>query len=106
LSDSLTANRETPLHIAVKENQIDCVKIFLDNKAQVSVLNDKNRTPLHYASYFKVSHEIVQLLLSSGATLEDVDENGATSLLMVYYTLFFFDIYLSYIRLQLKIVLK
>ncbi|WP_348797403.1 ankyrin repeat domain-containing protein [Flavobacterium adhaerens] len=68
----------SPLNIAISKGDIVSVKKFLDYGSDV---NEKSNglTPLMYAArYNKV--EIIKLLLSKGARLNEKDEKGFTAL--------------------------
>jgi hypothetical protein len=64
LNAPLNSARETALHVAVRAAQIECVTwlLALDKAAhspsqarvKLSVFDARNRTPLHYAAYYKV----------------------------------------------------
>ncbi|CEF65302.1 Inversin [Strongyloides ratti] len=68
----------SPLHIAVLANNIDCVKILLQEcKISTEIYDEDARTPLHYAAQ-NGRVEIVELLLEAGARYNAVDEYRAT----------------------------
>lgn len=47
----------TPLHLAVLENHLDCAKILVDNGANVHIKNDDKLTPID-CSFTTQSKEI------------------------------------------------
>lgn len=57
-----TITKETPLHGAVKMNQMETVQYLLDNNADTKAKDVKGRTPLHVAE----TPEMIRLLLKSG----------------------------------------
>uniref|UniRef100_A0A0K0FB63 Inversin (inferred by orthology to a human protein) n=1 Tax=Strongyloides venezuelensis TaxID=75913 RepID=A0A0K0FB63_STRVS len=68
----------SPLHIAVLANNINGVKILLEEcKISTEIYDEDARTPLHYAAQ-NGRVEIVELLLKSGARYNACDEYRAT----------------------------
>uniref|UniRef100_A0A0K0DTX1 ANK_REP_REGION domain-containing protein n=1 Tax=Strongyloides stercoralis TaxID=6248 RepID=A0A0K0DTX1_STRER len=68
----------SPLHIAVLANNIDGVKILLQEcSVPTEIYDDDARTPLHYAAQ-NGRVEIVELLLEAGARYNATDDYGAT----------------------------
>lgn len=39
----------TPCHIAALRNNIECVKVLIDTKCNVNLIDDDGNTPLHIA---------------------------------------------------------
>ncbi|KAK2726870.1 serine/threonine-protein phosphatase 6 regulatory ankyrin repeat subunit A-like [Artemia franciscana] len=81
----------TPLHSAAAQCQLDKCQFLLSKGAQVDALDDKRRTPLHWAvneteSFTREKQreklEIVKLLISRGATVDVLDENDLTPLVI------------------------
>lgn len=73
----------TPLHYAVKYNNIDVVRILLEKGADINVSGKGNTTPLHYATrYMKENDDcsLLQLLIYSEANANAVDDSGSTPL--------------------------
>ncbi|KAK2712084.1 hypothetical protein QYM36_010942 [Artemia franciscana] len=77
----------TLLHSAAAQCQLDKCQFLLSKGAQVDALDDKRRTPLHWAvneteRFIKEKQreklEIVKLLISRGATVDVLDENDLT----------------------------
>lgn len=59
-------SRDTPISLAIRHGNIVTIKIFIDNGADVNILDANNESPLHTAVLWK-NTQIVKLLLSSGA---------------------------------------
>ena len=72
---------DTPLHFAVRNGDIEIVKMLLDRGADVDAINLYNVTPLHIAVESK-KVEIVELLLNHGACVNARDCNSSTPLLL------------------------
>lgn len=53
----------TPLHFAARFNDLDAAKALLDNKADIDVLDEDDRTPVHLADF----------LIARGARLNQRD---------------------------------
>lgn len=67
LSQVKDFNGKSPLHYAVMsstENQIDIMRMLIENGARVNDIDDDGRTPLHYASEYGKSRCIPILLKS------------------------------------------
>jgi len=77
---SITANYvdATPLGIAISKGEVDIVKKFVEYGADV---NEKSNgmTPLMLAARYN-NTEILEFLLSKGASLKTKNENGFTAL--------------------------
>ena len=71
----------TPLHFAVRNGDIEIVKMLLDRGADVDAINLYNVTPLHIAVESK-KVEIVELLLNHGACVNARNCNSSTPLLL------------------------
>ncbi|XP_014216109.1 serine/threonine-protein phosphatase 6 regulatory ankyrin repeat subunit A-like [Copidosoma floridanum] len=65
---------ETPLHLAVKKQQMEGVKFLLDNKADPNIINTHSKTALHYAT--QKNKYIVEMLLEYKAdpNITDCDD--------------------------------
>jgi ankyrin repeat protein len=74
----------TPLMLASKTNSGMIVEALLaaGAKASVNAKDKKGRTALIYALSSSYDHTIVEALLDAGASVNDVDENGKTPLMM------------------------
>jgi ankyrin repeat protein len=75
LTDSKDYTGKTPLHFAVlstTENQIDIIRLLIENGSKVNEKDDEGRTPLHYASDAGKSRCIPILLKNkANITLKD-----------------------------------
>jgi len=70
----------TPLDIALSHNNIDVMKLLLLNlQTKIDGIDKYGCTPLHRACYYGQT-EIVQLLCTSGANVNQVTLNGDTPL--------------------------
>eukprot|EP01064_Diplonema_japonicum_P035125 TRINITY_DN7521_c0_g1_i1.p1 TRINITY_DN7521_c0_g1~~TRINITY_DN7521_c0_g1_i1.p1 ORF type:complete len:300 (+),score=63.91 TRINITY_DN7521_c0_g1_i1:2343-3242(+) len=63
-TDMQTKDGNTPLHLAVIENDKTCVQVLLSHNADRTLLNSRGRTPLDCAKYFKHA-ELVSALDSN-----------------------------------------
>ena len=74
------ADQRTAVHLAVAQNNMVVVNALIDfEHCDVSVRDNMNRTPLHWAAVLG-SVNIVQTLLARGADHAAADSNGATAL--------------------------
>ena len=70
----------TPLHVSLKSNfSCDLSKLLIAYGADLGLHNCSGNTPLHVACRH-LRHDMVQLLLASGADVDAVDRQGDTSL--------------------------
>ena len=67
---------ETPLHMAVRFEQIEVVELLLQHKANVNQRDGKGCTPL----YEHTNHLVVRLLIQHGANPNVVNNTGRTPL--------------------------
>ena len=75
----ITFNGDSPLHVAVRQGQIEDVReILIQQEVDVNILNSRQETPLHLACSKKDS-PIVQLLVAFGADpyIEDSNNKNA-----------------------------
>lgn len=72
-------NGKTPLHKSVDDNSLACVRLLLDNGANIDSETKDGETPLHLAVL--ASSKIVRELCQRGANLEVVSKYGNTPLL-------------------------
>ncbi|KAK2726871.1 ankyrin-3-like [Artemia franciscana] len=82
--------KNTPLHFAAAEGQIDMCQLLVSKGAQTDILDDRRRTPLHWAvigrgeDYCTIKEEnkteIVKFLLSRGVSTDILDKHGHTPL--------------------------
>jgi len=80
-ADANTKNEygETPLYQAVKEDNVELVKLLIE-KADLEEKNEDGETALHRAVDLK-NDELVELLLAAGAEVNSVDKQGKTVLM-------------------------
>ena len=73
---------ETPLHVACAVQSVHCAKLLLSKtETDVMAVDQKHRTPLHFAVMNTVSSvQLVELLLENGANANVPDESGLTAL--------------------------
>lgn len=79
LREAKTPGHGTPLHLAVRDKQLQAVKTLLDLGASVNSRDDQGRTPLHTAVSEGVM-EAITMLLQAGADPAAKDKNGNTPL--------------------------
>lgn len=80
--DALDLSKRTPLFLVVTQNQLSIVKLLVQNKADLTILNEEKETLLHVASFY--GHNLIlQELLNhpNGKKLiEAKDQDGKTPL--------------------------
>lgn len=77
---SLDGHGNTPLHWAAFKNEIECVALLLQYKADPNArAHPSGWTPLHDAAYSN-SRETIELLLDAGASVDARANSGATPL--------------------------
>uniref|UniRef100_A0ACD6A0G3 Uncharacterized protein n=1 Tax=Avena sativa TaxID=4498 RepID=A0ACD6A0G3_AVESA len=67
---------ETTLTFAIGRQNVDLVRYFLDQGADVHKVNDSGSTPLNFAAATRGCCEIVELLLSKGADVDEIHFGG------------------------------
>ncbi len=75
---------ETPLHVAIRKNRLDMVKLLIEKGADLKNINTCGDTPLHVAvqnSWF-YQFDIVNLLIEKGADVHLENKQGKTPLSM------------------------
>ena len=75
--NSLNDYGNTPLNIAVMNNQIDIVNVLLENDAKADIPNNEGWTPLHSAAS-RGFLNIVEILLENDAKTDIPSNNGWT----------------------------
>lgn len=70
-------NHMTPLHLAVLNNKIKCLKKLIEMKADINAKTDQGITPLHLA-VSKENSEIIKILLENDAQVNARDIHGET----------------------------
>lgn len=72
---------ETSLHLAAHTGSYDCARLLLETGASVAAVNLDGRTPLHGVAQSRQHGSIlVELLVSSKAQMDTVDNNGDNAL--------------------------
>lgn len=67
-----------PLHGASRTNQLEVIKLLVENKADVNLPTTTGKeTPLHYAARYN-NPDVVKFLLEKGANKEAKDASGTT----------------------------
>src|SRR3989339_1988628 len=66
----------SPLHLAVQNDDVQAVTTLINDKAKLEARNSKGRTPLHCVTNYK----IVKDLIAAGADLHAQDKEGNTPL--------------------------
>lgn len=69
----------TPIFESVRRNDEAMVRMFLDHRADLSIFNSRNESPLHYAAE---SARLGELLLKAGSSPSPTDSVGRTPLHM------------------------
>lgn len=75
------ADRKTPLHLATYNRTSECVRLLINNGAEVDALTRFQSTPLHYAS-FVGTIGCAQLLLKHGADIDAKESWGQSPLVI------------------------
>lgn len=79
----LDSRGSAALHLAIRYNKLDVVKILIENGAnpniQDSALHVKGQTPLHFAALFN-QQKIAEYIVEKGAEISKQDEGGYTPL--------------------------
>ena len=69
-----------PLHIAIRTDSVEVVKILIEAGVDVNRSNGSNRQPIHVASEYVDDPDMIRLLVQSGANIESEDYFGERSL--------------------------
>lgn len=70
---------QTALHLAVRQNVLPVVQIYVDRKLCLDLPNKDGDTPLHYGAFWD-RPEAVALLLRGGADKDVLNSKGHTAL--------------------------
>jgi len=70
------------IHMAAKDGILKHVKKFVKEGIDINLKDDNGRTPLHHASYY-AKLDVVQYLLSNGANIQAIDNEGISPLHLV-----------------------
>lgn len=84
--DYTDAEGFTPLMYAIKQNAPLVIEMLCDYKTDVHRLDDKKRTPLHYAVIYNSSTAVLTLLLKKGVAIDGQDDEGVTPLHYAVYS--------------------
>jgi ankyrin repeat protein len=82
--DSLSSGGDTPLHVAVHNNNRKIATILLDAGANINAIGEYENTPFHYAAKEGLL-DMAKLLLDHGADVERKNRLGYTALLQAAY---------------------
>ena len=80
----ITSHGISLLHIAVRANHIELVKLLLREGADVNASEEDGETPLHWATAQKDGYEIARTLVENGADIGNVTVDGRTPLHTIY----------------------
>ncbi|XP_052862024.1 85/88 kDa calcium-independent phospholipase A2 [Anopheles cruzii] len=75
-------NGQTPLHVMVARDRLECVVALLAHEAEIDVVDNSGNTPLHIAVEKKLI-PIVQCLVVFGADINKANKDGKTPRHMV-----------------------
>lgn len=78
-SPDLIVNGLSCLHQAIKEDQINIVRLLLDHNANILVTDPEGNTPLHYA-VTRQNKDIVKLLISGVANIKNLKNDTPLSI--------------------------
>lgn len=69
----------SPLHAAIKNNDVAAIKLLLEKGANVNLTDKAGRTPLHFA--INCGKEVIQLLNDKGTNIDAIDKDKFTPLM-------------------------
>jgi len=70
-------NLNTLVHMAAKMNDIELIKMMIENKQDIQPCNKEGLTPLHIAAQYG-QLDIMNLLIDGGADIDCLSKDGAT----------------------------
>jgi ankyrin repeat protein len=79
--DTKFSNGQTPLIIAISNNQYDIVNLLLSKGASLRLSNNEGENPLIYICKYSHFHDIMRLLLKNNANFNMKDKNGKTAVM-------------------------
>jgi ankyrin repeat protein len=79
--DAKFSNGQTPLLLAISNNQYDIVSLLLSKGANLRLTNNKDENPLIYVCKYSHFHDIMELLLKNNANFNKRDSNGRTAVM-------------------------
>ena len=90
-TSDLINGETTPLHSAVRRNNINIVSILLDHNANVDSIDEDGDTPLYSALSADIDRDIRHLLYARGANVNHINKSGKTPLLQILEDHIFID---------------
>ncbi|XP_057318326.1 uncharacterized protein LOC130663224 [Microplitis mediator] len=78
---NITYNNNTPLHLAVEQNNYAIAEFLIKRRAEVNALTEENRSPLQIAIE-KNNINLVKLLIKNNADINVVTKNYETALIL------------------------
>lgn len=79
-SVAMQLNEYTPLHVACLHSSIEVIKLLLENKADVNMIDSTKRTALHYATLAN-RPDVVSICIEHGANVNQQTSSGKTALM-------------------------
>jgi len=79
--DAKFSSGQTPLLLAISNNQYDIVSLLLNRGANLRLTNNKGENPLIYICKYSHFHDIMELLLKNNANFNIRDSNGRTAVM-------------------------
>ena len=79
--DYLNNKGQSPLHISVKNKNIECIKLLVAAGAYTSLWDKEGNSPLHLAAIGNVE-QVVEIFRKAGSNLDDKNEDGFTATML------------------------
>jgi len=79
--DAKFSNGQTPILLAISNNQYDIVSLLLSRGANIRLTNSRGENPLIYICKYSHFHDIMELLLKYNANFNIRDSNGRTAVM-------------------------